>query len=158
MPIGKHWMQCLTMHRVKELKSSSVTDLTEDKMDASNEDLDFEDESDQDFLLDQEFPPENLHMSEDEPEPKKTRKTPQHMLDQSESLIQRHRQHIREMTEISKMESKLLVNFTMKLSSEMSANAQSGFEGYLNQLESIMDSKMRAIQELKKEMKRIARE
>ncbi len=145
---------------MKELKSSSVTDLTEERMDASNEDLDFEDESDQDFLLDQEFPPENLHMSEDEPEPepKKNKKTPRLMLDQSENLIQRHRQHIREMTEISKMESKLLVNFTMKLSSEMALNAQSGFEGYLSQLESIMDSKIRAIQELKQEMKRIARD
>ncbi|KAJ3299791.1 Kinesin-like protein kif24 [Borealophlyctis nickersoniae] len=77
-----------------------------------------------------------------------------------EELVRLHRQHIRESNDLSKAESKLLVNFTMKMgkpggSSASGAAGQVSLDGYMRELDGLMEKKVKAIAELRSRIKLI---
>lgn len=81
-----------------------------------------------------------------------------------DDLIKQHRQHIRDFTEFGKIESKLLVNFTMSMGSltgsHSSSNNASGeengkdksFENYVKELDALMDKKLKSVLEMKEKI------
>ncbi|TPX44507.1 hypothetical protein SeLEV6574_g04463 [Synchytrium endobioticum] len=83
-----------------------------------------------------------------------------------EGLIRLHRQHIREFTELGKLESRLLVNATMKMGRpaeplSYSSNTSSGSitmpsESYMKELDSLLDRKLDAIVSLQNSIRALS--
>jgi hypothetical protein len=78
---------------------------------------------------------------------------------QRDELIKLHRQHIRDNTDFGKIESKILVNLTMKMGKQVlstpgSNNASlerqinEAFDGYVGELQDILEKKQEAIQRM----------
>ncbi|KAJ3089320.1 Kinesin-like protein kif24 [Quaeritorhiza haematococci] len=74
-----------------------------------------------------------------------------------DELVRAHRQHIREMTELGKTESKLLVNFTMKGGGGGNAKSDRSvsFETYVKELDMLMERKLRALLAVRSQIKDI---
>ena len=61
-----------------------------------------------------------------------------------EQLVHKHKQHLRDLNELNKMEGKLLVDYTVKSKTD----AGMSFEKYVEQLNVIMQEKTRVVAEL----------
>ncbi|KAI8826217.1 P-loop containing nucleoside triphosphate hydrolase protein [Fimicolochytrium jonesii] len=74
-----------------------------------------------------------------------------------DDFIRLHRQHIREITEINRLESKLLVNLTMRMGNNTSASdmsqQQSEFESYVRELDGLMERKRGTVEEVRTKVK-----
>jgi hypothetical protein len=65
-----------------------------------------------------------------------------------EELIKLHRQHIRENTDFGKLESKILVNLTMKMKGTFDEETEAIYKNYTQELKKIMEKKMESISEM----------
>jgi hypothetical protein len=95
--------------------------------------------------------------------------SPEDLAELMDTVIRQHRQAIRDNTECGKMESKLLVNLTMRLGKGEQQGQQSGessgpssgdgdrevFEAYARDLDGLLDRKMRGLRELKGNLRKV---
>ncbi len=136
-----------------------------------------------DDLLEAEFPPDNFSITSEDPmrdelvdessRPSRTSKTGRGVLTNessaaslskmdieiAEDLVQRHRHHLREMTDIGKVESKLLVNFTGKLNKASNAAFSAeelSFETFIKELDSVVERKLKAVNDLRAYLKKLS--
>ncbi len=73
-----------------------------------------------------------------------------------DELVKLHRQHIRENTESGKLESKLLVNLTMKMGRNVTdKNANVTFDSYVRELNEIMERKAQGLDEIRQKIGQI---
>ena len=137
----------------------------------------------EDDLLEAEFPPDNFSITSDDQmrddqvdessRPSRVSKTGRAALGHesstasltkmdieiAEDLVQRHRQHLREMTDIGKVESKLLVNFSGRLNKASNAAYSAedlSFESYVKELDTILERKQKAVSDLRAYLKKLS--
>ncbi|TPX63285.1 hypothetical protein SpCBS45565_g06716 [Spizellomyces sp. 'palustris'] len=74
-----------------------------------------------------------------------------------EDFIRLHRQHIREITEVNRVESKLLVNLTMRMGKQVGGEqlGSVSFDSYVKELDALMERKLETVLEVRNRVKQI---